>query len=98
MALTWLWVVVHYISFAHLAMFTLHVMLITMLLQCIRDPCFALHMMIDSNTCMCICKLGGDIACYCYVCFVPHAYDDTCDMSCALAMPIICSQDMIAMI
>ena len=63
-------------------------------------------MMIDSSTCMCICKLGGDIACYCHVCFVPHAYDYTmiflcvhaCDMSCALHMPIICSHDMIAMI
>ena len=57
MALTWLWVVVHYISFAHLAMFTLHDMLIPMPLPCICDPCFALHMMIDSSTCMCICKL-----------------------------------------
>ena len=55
---------------------------------------------------MCICKLGGDIACYYHVCFVPHAYDDTfillcvraCDMSCALPMPIICSYDMIAII
>jgi hypothetical protein len=55
---------------------------------------------------MCICKLGGDIACYCHVCYVPHAYDDTlilpcfraCDMSCAFVMPIICSHDMIAMI
>ena len=87
-------------------MFTLHDMLITMLLPCIRDPCFALHMMIDSHTCMCICKLDGDIACYCHVCFVPHAYDDTfillCvparDISCALPMPIICSHEMIAMI
>ena len=98
MTLTWLWVIVHYIFYAHLAMFTLHDVLITMLFPCIRDPCFALHMMIDSHTCMCICKLGGDITCYCHVCFVPHAYDDTmillcvrpCDMSCALSMPIIC--------
>ena len=87
-------------------MFTLHDMLIPMPLPCICDPCFALHMMIDSHTCMCICKLGGDIACYCHVCFVPHAYDDTmilicvraCDMSCAVPMPIIFSHDMIAMI
>ena len=106
MTLTWLWVIVHYIFYAHLAMITLHDMLITMLLPCIRDPCFALHMMIDSSTCMCICKLGGDIACYFHVCFVPHSHDDTmimfcvraCDMSCALSMPIICSHDMIAMI
>src|SRR6266496_4663213 len=42
-------------------------MLITMPLPCICDPCFALHMMIDSSTCMCICKLGGDIACCCRV-------------------------------
>ena len=56
---------VHYILYAHLAMFTLHDMLITMLLPYIRDPCFALHMMIDSHTCMCICMLGADIACYC---------------------------------
>src|SRR3954462_5493663 len=106
MALTWLWVVVHYISFAHLAMFTLHDMPIPMPLPCICDPCFALHMMIDSSTCMCICKHGGDIVCYCHDCFVPHAYDDTmilicvhaCDMSCTLPMSILCSHDMIAMI
>ena len=87
-------------------MFTLHDMLIPMSLPCICDPCFALHMMIGSHTCMCICKLGGDITCYCHVCFGPHAYDDTmillcvraCDMSCALSMPIIFSHDMIAMI
>jgi hypothetical protein len=55
---------------------------------------------------MCICKLGGDIACYCHVSFMTHSYDDTmillsiraCDMSCALPMLIICSHDMIAMI
>ena len=55
---------------------------------------------------MCICKLGGDIACYCHVLPMTHAYDDTtillcvraCDMSCALPMPIIYSHDMIAMI
>ena len=107
MTLTWLWVIVHYISFyAHLAMFTLHDMLIPMPSPCIHDPCFALHMTINSHTFMCICKLGGHIACYCHVCFVPHAYDDTmillyvraCDMSCALPTPIICSHDMIAMI
>ena len=105
MALTWLWVVVHYISFAHLAMFTLHDMFITMPLPCIRDPCFALHMMIDSHTFMRICKLGGDIACYCHVCFVQYSYDDTfillCvrarDMSSALSMPSIYSHAMIAM-
>ena len=59
-----------------------------------------------SHTCVCICKLGGDITCYCHVCFVPHAYDYTmillcvraCDMSCALPMPIICSHAMFAMI
>ena len=87
-------------------MFTLHDMLIPMPLPCICDPCLALHMMINSTTCMCICKLGGDIACYCYVCFVPHAYDDTfillcvhaCGMSYALSVPLICSNDMIAMI
>ena len=87
-------------------MFTLHDMLIPMPFPCICDPCFALHMMIDSTTCMCICKLGGDIACYCHVCFVHHSYADTfillcvraCDMSCGLSMPIICSHDMIAMI
>ena len=63
-------------------------------------------MMIDSSTCMCICKLGGDIACCCHVPFVTHPYDDTmilvcvraCDMSCALPMSIIYSHDMIAMI
>ena len=62
--------------------------------------------MIDSNTCMCICKLDGDITCYCHVPFMTHSYDYTmillcvraCDMSCALPMPIICSHDMIAMI
>lgn len=82
-------------------MFTLHDMLIPMLLPCICDPCFALHMMIDPSTCMCICKLGGDIACSCYV-----SYDDTMilhcararDMSCAFLISIICSHDMIAMI
>ena len=87
-------------------MFTLHNMLIPMPLTCICDPCFALHMMIDSTTCMCICKLGGDIACYCHVCYVPHAYNDTMimlcvrarDMSCALPISLICSHDMIAMI
>ena len=87
-------------------MFTLHDMPIPMPLPCICDPCFALHMMIDSSTCMCICKLGGDIACSCHAPFVHHSYDDTfillrvhaCDMSCALPMPIICSHDMIAMI
>ncbi len=87
-------------------MFTLHDMLIPMPLSCICDPCFALHMMIDSSTCMYICKRGGDIVCYCHDCFVPHAYDDTmilicvraCDMSCTLPMPILCSHDMIAMI
>ena len=106
MALTWLWVIVHYISYAHLAMFTLHDMLIPMPFPCICDPCFALHMMIDSHTCMCICKLGGDIACSCHDTFVPHAYDDTlislcvraCNMSCALPMHIVRSHDMIAMI
>ena len=77
MALTWLWVIVHYISFSHIVMFTLHDMLISMPLPCICDPCFALPMMIDSSTCMCICKLGGDITYYCHVCFVPHAYDYT---------------------
>ena len=95
-----------YILYAHLAMFTLHDMLIPMPLTCICDPCFALHMMIDSHTCMSICKLGGDIACYCHVFFVPHTYDDimillcprACDMSCALPLPIILSHDMIAMI
>ena len=40
MALTWLWVIVHYISYAHLDMFTLHDMLIPMPLPCICDPCF----------------------------------------------------------
>ena len=87
-------------------MFTLHDMLIPMSLPCICDPCFALHMMIDSHTFRCICKLGGDIPCCCPVPFVTHPYDDTmillcvraCDMSCALSMPIICSRDMIAMI
>ena len=87
-------------------MFTLHDMPIPMPLPCICDPCFALHMMIDFTTCMCICKLGGDIACYCHVLTMTHAYDDTfillcvraCDMSCALSMSIICSHDMIAMI
>ena len=39
MALTWLWVVVHYILYAHLAMFTLHDMPIPMPLPCICDPC-----------------------------------------------------------
>ena len=52
MTLTWLWVIVHYVLYAHLTMFTLHDMLITMPLPCICDPCFALHMMIDSHTCM----------------------------------------------
>ena len=33
-------------------MFTLHDMLIPMPLPCICDPCFALHMMIDSSTCV----------------------------------------------
>ena len=106
MALTWLWVIVHYILYAHLAMFTLHDMLIPLPLPCICDPCFALHMMIDSTTCMCICKLGGDIACSWHVSLVIHSYDDTmillcvhaCDMSCALSMLIICSHDMLAMI
>ena len=87
-------------------MFTLHDMLITMPLPCICDPCFALHMTIDSHTCMCICKLGGDIICHCHVCFVPHSYDDTmillcvcaCDMSCALSLPTICTHDMIDLI
>ena len=87
-------------------MFTLHAMLICMPLPCICDTCLALHVMIDSTTCMCICKLGGDIACYCHVCYVPHAYHDTfillcaraCDMPCALPMPTLCSHGMIAMI
>ncbi|KAM3312679.1 hypothetical protein ACQJBY_032487 [Aegilops geniculata] len=103
MALTWLWVIVHYIFYAHLAMFTLHDMLIPMPFPCTCDPCFALHMMIDSSTCMCICKLGGDSACYCHVPFANHSYDDTmilpcvraCDMPCALSMPTICTHDMI---
>ena len=83
-----------------------HVLSATMPFPCICDPCFAFHMMIDSSTCMCICKLGGDITYYCHVCFVPHAYYYTMillyvrayDMSCALPMPIIFSHDMIAMI
>ena len=87
-------------------MFTLHDMLITMPLPCICDPCFALHMMIDSSTRMCICKLGRDTACSCHVPFVHHSYDDSfillcvraCDMSCALSMPSICTHDMIVMI
>ena len=62
--------------------------------------------MIDYHTFMCICKLGGDIACYCHDCFVPNAYDDAlimfhfhaCGMSCALPISTICSHDMIAMI
>ena len=62
MALTWLWLIVRYVSFAHIAMFTLHDMSIPLPLPCICDPCFALHMMIDSHTCMCICMLGGVIA------------------------------------
>ena len=94
------------LTLCHIAMFTLHDMLISIPLPCIRDPCIALHMMIDSSTCMCICKLGGYIACYCHVPFVNHSYDDTlillcvrsCDMSCALFMPIIFSHDTIAMI
>ena len=106
MALTWLWVIVHYIFYAHLAMFTLHDMLITMPLPCFCDPCFALQTTIDSSTVMCICKLGGDIACYCHVPLVTHTYDDTltmiclraCDMSCALPISTICSRDMIPMI
>ena len=106
MILPWLWIIVHYILYAHLAMFTLHDMFIPIPLTCICDPCFALHMMIDSSTCMCICKRGGDIVCYCHDCFVPHSYDDTMiflcvrayDMSCALSMPIIRSHDMLAMI
>ena len=85
MALTWLWVIVHYILYAHLAMFTLHDMLIPIPLPCICDPCFALHMMIDSTTCMCICKLGGDIACYCHVSFMPHSYYDNMILLCARA-------------
>ena len=87
-------------------MFTLHDMLIPMPLSCICDPCFALHMMIDSSTYMCICKLGGDIACYCHVPPMTRSYDDTtillcvraCDMSCALPISTIYSHDMIAMI
>ena len=63
-------------------------------------------MMHHYDTPMCICMLGGDPCCYCHVYHVPHAYDDTmillcvrtCEMSCALSMPIICSHDMIAMI
>ena len=53
---------------------------------------------------MCICKLGGDIACSCHVSFVIHSYDDillcnrACDIPCALPMPIICLHDIIAMI
>ena len=46
MALTWLWVIVHFISYAPFAMFTLHDMLILMPLPCICDPCFALQMII----------------------------------------------------
>ena len=84
MSLTWLWLIVHYVSFAHIAMFTLHDMPITMPLPCICDPCFALHMMIDSTTCMCICKLGGDIACYYHVPFVTHPYDMSCALPCLL--------------
>lgn len=104
MALTWLRVIVHYILYTHLDMFTLHDMLIPMPLPCICDPCFALHMMIDSTTCMCICKLGGDVACSCLVSFVIHSYDDillcnrACDMPCALPMPTTYSHDMIVMI
>ena len=75
-------------------------------MTCFGDPCFALHMIHDSTTCMCVCMLGGDITCYCHVFFVPHAYDDTLillcvrayNMSCALPISIICSHDMIAMI
>ena len=106
MVLTWLWVLVHYILYVHLSMFTLHDMLISMPLPCIYDPCIAFHMLLDSSTCMRMCMLGGDISYYCHISFEPHAYDDTlimfcfhaCDMSCALHMPIICSHDMIAMI
>jgi len=106
MALTWLWILVYYVSFAHISMFTLHALLIPMPLPCISDPFFALHMMIDSSTCMCICKLGGDIACYCHVPPMTHTYDDTmillcvraCDMRCALPMPLICSHHVIVMI
>lgn len=75
MALTWLWLIVHYTSYTHIAMFTLHDMLISMPLPCIFYPCLASHMTLDSHICMCICKLGGDITCHCHVCFVPHAND-----------------------
>src|SRR6266511_4088196 len=94
MALTWLWFIYHFSLYAHIAMFILHDMLIPMPLPCICNPCFALHMIHDSHTCVYICKFGGDIACYCHVCFVPHAWDHTmillcaraCNMSCALPM------------
>ena len=106
MALTWLWVIYHFSLYSHISMFTMLDIIIHMPLSCICDPCFALHMMIASSTCMCICKLGGDIACYCHVPLTTHSYDDTmillcvraCDMSCVLSMPIISSHDMIAMI
>ena len=85
LALTWLWVIVHYILYAHLAMFTLHDMFIPMPLPWICDPCFITHLTLDSHTYMGICMLGGDIACYCHVCFVPHAYDDTMILLCVRA-------------
>ena len=97
MALTWLWVIYHFSLYAHIAMFTLHDMLIPMPLPCICDPCFALHMMIYSHI-ICICKLGGDITCYCHVPSMTHSYDDTmillcvraCDLVCCIFAPLVC--------
>ena len=65
MDLTWLWVIVHYISFANLAMFTLHDMFITKTLPCICDPCFALHMMIDSHVCFVLVVATCHVHCLC---------------------------------
>ena len=73
LALTRLWAIYHLSPYSHFTVFTLHVMIHSMLLPCNCDPCLHLHVVHYSTTSMCICILGGDTCCYCLTICVPHA-------------------------
>ena len=78
LALTRLWAIYHLLSYAHVLMFTLHVLPHSMLLPCDCDPCLHLPMIHHFILSMCICMIGGDTKCYCHVYLVNYAIVLSC--------------------
>ena len=82
MALTWIWVLYHFLLNSHISMFTLHYILIHMPLTCMCDPCLHLHISHHPMPYLCDCMLVGDFRLYCHVICVPHAFHMLCTHYC----------------